>query len=435
MALVVWLAMLASKLYFSRASYDHVVELTSDNFEPLVQQDPANGLWFIKLYAPWCGHCKALAPILDKVAPFMKGKMAFGKIDCTVEKALCKEKFQVKGYPTLKIYRDGAFFDYPGERHADAIITFGEKMSENPVQVVEDLDHAIDKIAKHSKDKIVFVAYDPDAPNDHTLETTLLSTQRLQVFSQVARIQQAFASFGYIPSNIGLTKLSQFGVENKAFLAKIERGADPVLYQGEMTSPNFLDFVKANNHALVTELGGHNFRQMGQLGKLLAIAVVNPDDAVKSNKFVDEIKSYAKAASHAILDKYLFCTMDGKKFEKFLTQFKIMKANLPEIFVLQYEGKEFWQDSSVFTVDEFIKSIENGEITKQKAEEPQTKNPFMQVWGMFTDFMPYSALLMATVFLITYIAFLPEEKWQKYFGKGHSKEDEKSIEFDKKKIN
>jgi len=91
-----------------------------------------------------------------------------------------------------------------------------------------------------------------------------------------------------------------------------------------MTSPNFLDFVKANNHALVTELGGHNFRQMGQLGKLLAIAVVNPDDAVKTNKFVDEIKSYAKAASHAILDKYLFCTMDGKKFEKFLTQFKIM---------------------------------------------------------------------------------------------------------------
>ena len=61
---------------------------------------------------------------------------------------------------------------------------------------------------------------------------------------------------------------------------------------------------------------------MGQLGKLLAIAVVNPDDA--TNKFVDEIKSYAKAASHAILDKYLFCTMDGKKFEKFLTQFKIM---------------------------------------------------------------------------------------------------------------
>lgn len=68
-----------------------------------------------------CGHCKSLAPVLDKVAPHLAGKMAIGKIDCTVEKSLCK-KFNVRGYPTLKYYRDGTFEDYPLGRDADSIM-------------------------------------------------------------------------------------------------------------------------------------------------------------------------------------------------------------------------------------------------------------------------------------------------------------------------
>ena len=69
--------------------------------------------------APWCGHCKQMAPTLDKMAPYISGKMAIGKIDCTTEKNLCK-KHGIRGYPTLKIYRDGDFFDYPGRRDADS---------------------------------------------------------------------------------------------------------------------------------------------------------------------------------------------------------------------------------------------------------------------------------------------------------------------------
>jgi hypothetical protein len=92
------------------------------------------------------------------------------------------------------------------------------------------------------------------------------------------------------------------------------------------------------------------------------------------------------------------------------------KANLPELFVLQYEGKEFWQDSSIFTLKDFISSVENNEITKQKAEDQKSKNPFNQALDVFLGYMPYSALVMAAMFLITYLAFLPEEKRERYFG-------------------
>ena len=48
-------------------------------------------------------------------------KMSIGKIDCTTQKKLCN-RFNVKGYPTLKYYRDGTFNDYPLGRDKDTIM-------------------------------------------------------------------------------------------------------------------------------------------------------------------------------------------------------------------------------------------------------------------------------------------------------------------------
>ena len=97
-----------------------VITLTATTFDEHIN-DPANGLWLLKFYAPWCGHCKKLEAVLDSVAPFLAGKMAIGKVDCTVEKSLCK-RFDVRGYPTLKYYRDTEFHDYPSGRDKDSIM-------------------------------------------------------------------------------------------------------------------------------------------------------------------------------------------------------------------------------------------------------------------------------------------------------------------------
>lgn len=52
-----------------------VQTLTTHNFQRALE-DPANGLWFLKFYAPWCGHCKKMAPMLEELAPQLEGKMA-----------------------------------------------------------------------------------------------------------------------------------------------------------------------------------------------------------------------------------------------------------------------------------------------------------------------------------------------------------------------
>ncbi|KAF0694796.1 Aste57867_14319 [Aphanomyces stellatus] len=94
--------------------------LTTDTFDSRT----SSGVWVVKFYAPWCGHCKSLAPVFDKLGadPSFEGKdIHVGKVDCTVEKTLCM-RFDVKSYPTLKVVTDKLSFDYIGKREHDALV-------------------------------------------------------------------------------------------------------------------------------------------------------------------------------------------------------------------------------------------------------------------------------------------------------------------------
>lgn len=75
------------------------------------------------VFAPWCGHCKALAPEYEEAATTLKEKgIALAKIDCTEEADLCKEQ-GVEGYPTLKVFRGLENpASYPGPRKAQAYV-------------------------------------------------------------------------------------------------------------------------------------------------------------------------------------------------------------------------------------------------------------------------------------------------------------------------
>jgi hypothetical protein len=89
---------------------------------------------------------------------------------------------------------------------------------------------------------------------------------------------------------------------------------DPVVYEGDMNSPDLLEWVKLQNVALVTEVTGQNFRTLSQMGRQLLMGIVDPEDD-QSQKLKDAIKHNAKE-NKEFKDVYRFTTMDGKKWSK-----------------------------------------------------------------------------------------------------------------------
>ncbi|KAI0997291.1 hypothetical protein K3495_g10895 [Podosphaera aphanis] len=97
---------------------------TTEKFqsEVTMTQDP----WLIKFYAPWCGHCQAMAPNWVQLAKEMNGKLNIGEVNCDVEQRLCKD-VRVRGYPTILFFRGGERVEYVGLRGLGDLVTYATK--------------------------------------------------------------------------------------------------------------------------------------------------------------------------------------------------------------------------------------------------------------------------------------------------------------------
>jgi thioredoxin 1 len=81
-----------------------IQHLTSENFKTTV--DTSTVPLLVDFWAPWCGPCKAITPILEELAGEMAGKLGIGKLDVD-ENGEVAAQFNVRAIPTLILFKDG----------------------------------------------------------------------------------------------------------------------------------------------------------------------------------------------------------------------------------------------------------------------------------------------------------------------------------------
>lgn len=143
-----------------------VMPLTHENFDEVVN---GSKNVFVKFYAPWCGHCQALAPEYEIVGDSFANteSVIIAEVNADEDRVLA-ERFEIQGFPTLKFFPAGEnveAIDYKDERNADAMIKFvNEKAGTNvkakvPVSNVKVLTPSnFDEVVKNSG-KVVFVKF------------------------------------------------------------------------------------------------------------------------------------------------------------------------------------------------------------------------------------------------------------------------------------
>jgi protein disulfide-isomerase A1 len=194
------------------------------------------------VFAPWCGHCKALAPEYETAATTLKEKdIALVKVDCTEEQDLCQE-YGVEGYPTLKVFRGPEnITPYGGQRKADSLISY---MTKQALPAVSDVTKdTIDEFK--TADKVVLIAY--FAADDKVSNET---------FTSVAD---------------GLRDNFLFGATSDAALAKAEGVKQPglVLYKSfddgkdvfteTFDAESIREFAKVASTPLIGEVGPETY--------------------------------------------------------------------------------------------------------------------------------------------------------------------------------
>ncbi|KAL8827196.1 MAG: hypothetical protein Q9170_007110 [Blastenia crenularia] len=331
------------------ASASDVHDLKKDTFVDFIKN---HDLVLAEFFAPWCGHCKALAPEYEEAATTLKEKdIPLVKVDCTEEADLCKD-YGVEGYPTVKVFRGpDNHAPYAGQRKAPAIISYMTKQALPAVSVLTSESLEEFKTA----DKVVVVAY--FAADDKKSNSS---------FSEVAE---------------GLRDDHLFGATNDADLAKAEGVKQPsiVLYKSFDEGKNTFDdkfsketiekWVKTSAIPLVGEVGPDTYA--GYMAAGIPLAYIFAETPEERDQLAAELKPVAEKHKGAVS----FATIDAKAFGAHAGNLNLEVDKWPAFAIQEtVKNQKFPFDQSKKLTEKdigaFVQSFVDGKVEPSVKSEP-----------------------------------------------------------------
>lgn len=323
-----------------------VLTLGSDSFDAAVEQ---HDFLLVKFMAPWCGHCKTMAPEFKKAATELKSldiSVALGDVDATVHNDLA-ERYGVEGFPTLKFFKKNAekALEYGGGRTASEIVSWIKKKTGPSADNVNSND---DLAKLKDGNDVVVVGH----------------------FSTVSGSAKFMAAADAMDD-------VAFGVANEEMAKELNLADNGVVILRTFDEPEVRytsddgeleDFINANSMALVTPFNEQNAPKIfgGDIKNHLLLFIGASD--AKNEEILAAFTESAKSNK----GKFLYVTVDAddEENDQVLEYFGISSADCPTVRAIQMSDEsmdKYKPESSEFTADAFnafVSGVADGSISK-----------------------------------------------------------------------
>ncbi|KAK8642860.1 hypothetical protein V6N13_012188 [Hibiscus sabdariffa] len=343
----------------SSDSKEFVLTLDHSNFTDTVSKQK---FIVVEFYAPWCGHCRNLAPEYEKAATILSKHdppVILAKVDANEEanKGLANE-YDVRGYPTLKILRNGGkdVQEYKGPREADGIVEYLKKQS-GPASA--ELKSAEDATKLIDDKKIVVVGVFPEFSGEefesyitlaeklrsdyefgHTLDAQHLPRGESSVTGPVVRLFKPFDELFVDFKDFNVEALEKF----------VEESSVPVVT---------LFNKDPSNHPFVIKF----FNSPNAKAMLFANLSGDGIDSLKS-KFREVAEQYTGQGIGFLLG-------DLEASQAAFQYFGVQESQVPVIIIQNNDGKKYLKPNlKGDDIAPFVKDYKEGKVPPYVKSEP-----------------------------------------------------------------
>uniref|UniRef100_A0A8C5QL82 protein disulfide-isomerase n=1 Tax=Leptobrachium leishanense TaxID=445787 RepID=A0A8C5QL82_9ANUR len=325
--------------------------------------------------APWCGHCKALAPEYAKAAGILKvegSEIRLAKVDATEDSDLAQE-FGVRGYPTIKFFKNGdkkSPTEYSAGREAADFVNWLKKRTGPPATILSDVESLTTFV---DASEVAVVGFFKDTTSD-------LAKVFLEAAESVDDIP-----FAIIASADAFTK-HEIEKDTIVLFKKFDEGRNN--FDGEVTKDAVLGFVKSNQLPLVIEFTEQTAPKIFGGEIKTHILFFLPKSASDYQEKLDNFKKAAASFKGRIL--FIFIDSDHTDNQRILEFFGLKKEECPAVrlITLEEEMTKYKPESdnlSAENIKEFCDLFLQGKIKphlmSQDVPEDWDKNPVKVLVG------------------------------------------------------
>ncbi|MQL94628.1 hypothetical protein Taro_027294 [Colocasia esculenta] len=370
-----------------------VLELDDSNFDSAIS---AFDYILVDFYAPWCGHCKRLAPELDAAAPVLAGldhPIVIAKINADKYTKLAS-KYEIDGYPSLKVFMHGIPTDYSGPRKADLLVRYLRKFVAPDVAILES-DSAIHNFVESAGTHFpIFIGFGLDE----------------SVISEFAKKYKKKAWF-CVAKDFSEDVMVRYDFDKVPALVSIHpKYNQQSVFYGPYEGDFLDDFIKQNNLPLAVPITYETLKQMGDDKRKIVVTIM--EDEVDSLKLVKILKSAASANRDLV-----FAYVGVKQWQEFTETFGVdKKTKLPKMLI--WDGnEEYYLAEDIESLNDeqdlgsqisrFLEAYRAGRTVQKKLSGPSFIGFINSLIGIRTVYL--IVFVVAVIMLIQYVTSQDEE--------------------------